>query len=42
MDESHFVDVTTFMGKPVFQRSLIPMLGLDSRAGGERAAHRGR
>lgn len=30
ISEGHFVDVTTFMGKPVLQRSLIPMLGGDS------------
>jgi diaminopimelate epimerase len=30
LDEGHFVDVTTYMGKPLFRRSLIPMLGEDS------------
>jgi diaminopimelate epimerase len=30
LDDGHFVDVTTWMGKPVFRRSLIPMLGEDS------------
>jgi diaminopimelate epimerase len=27
LDEGRFVDVTTYMGKPVLRRSLIPMLG---------------
>ena len=30
LDDGHFVDVTTYMGKPVFRRSLIPMRGEDS------------
>ncbi len=30
LDGGHFVDVTTYMGKPMFRRGLIPMLGADS------------
>jgi diaminopimelate epimerase len=30
LDEGRFVDVTTYMGKPVLRRNLIPMIGEDA------------